>query len=85
MNNAEAVKILENEISCVISAKTCDRECGKCHLLKKSEDIVEALQKAIAALETSGIKYREETTIRVRQEGKNNTVMVNNGTLTMRM
>lgn len=34
---------------------------------------------------TQNAKYREETTISVKQEGKNNTVMVNNGTLAVNM
>ena len=50
MNKEMIIEILENEINCVIAAEYCTRECNKCSLVKKSEDIVYALTVAINTL-----------------------------------
>ena len=50
MNKKEIIEILENEINCVTAAEYCTRECNKCSLVKKPEDIICALTVAINTL-----------------------------------
>ena len=49
MSNEEAIAIITNEMLCVGS--NCDRDCGKCSLVKDENDILESFGKAITALE----------------------------------
>jgi len=51
MNKETIIEILENEINCVKAAEYCTRECNKCFLVKKPEDIINALTVAIKTLE----------------------------------
>ena len=51
MTREEAIKILENEKECVNRAEYCDRQCGKCELVKEDNIILKALDIAIEALE----------------------------------
>lgn len=66
MTNQEAIELIENEIGCVMDADNgCDRDCGKCNRVRKSEDIQQAFRMAIKVLENSeykddAIKQQEE-------------------------
>ena len=50
MDKNKIIAILENEITCVKHANTCDRDCGKCPLVSEDTEIISALQYAIAAI-----------------------------------
>ena len=49
MTANEAIEILKNERECV--ATDCDRDCGKCPLVREEKDILKAFDMAITALE----------------------------------
>lgn len=49
MSNEEAIAIIKNEMLCVGS--DCDRDCGKCPLVREEKDILKAFEIAITALE----------------------------------
>lgn len=51
MTRKEAIKILENEKKCVKRAEYCDRQCGKCELVKEDKIILKTFDMAIEALE----------------------------------
>ncbi len=51
MTEQEAKEYMENEILCIRRAETCDRDCGKCELVKETELLIEAYGAAIKALE----------------------------------
>lgn len=55
MTAKEAIKLIQNEILCVKTADTCDRDCGKCQLVKPTGDILEAYDMAISALEAQDV------------------------------
>lgn len=59
MNNKNAIKIIENEITCVQRANYCDRDCTKCDLVMVDNAIISAYKKAISALKNVA-KYRKE-------------------------
>lgn len=48
MTTEQAIKIIENERKCVLS--DCNRDCYLCPLVKERQEIVEAFDLAIAAL-----------------------------------
>lgn len=50
MTRKDAANIIRKERACVIRADVCDRDCGKCDLVMKTEDIIEAYDMAIFAL-----------------------------------
>ena len=50
MTRTEAMEIIQTERSCVLMASTCDRDCGRCELVRKTADIIEAFDVAIDAL-----------------------------------
>ena len=50
MTIREAMELIANEKRCVTRAETCDRDCGRCDLLRDSEDIKEAFDIALNAL-----------------------------------
>ena len=50
MTREEAVKIIRKERACVIRADICGRDCAKCDLTMKEENIIEAYDMAIFAL-----------------------------------
>lgn len=45
-----AIEILENEIECVKSAESCDRDCGNCDLVKDADEIIAAEKIAVMVL-----------------------------------
>lgn len=47
----EAIELTKNEKACVLKADTCDRDCAKCELLRKTEDVLSAYDMAIKSLE----------------------------------
>lgn len=47
----EAIELMKNEKACILKADTCDRDCAKCELLRKTEDLLSAYDMAIKALE----------------------------------
>ena len=47
----KAIELMENEKTCIIKAGTCDRNCAKCELVKKTEDLLSAYDMAIKSLE----------------------------------
>ena len=50
MTGEKAITLLRNEIECVKSCDTCDRDCGKCSLVRESGDIIDALEYGIRAI-----------------------------------
>ena len=48
MTAEQAIKIIENEKKCVLS--DCNRDCYLCSLAKEKQEIIEAFDLAIAAL-----------------------------------
>ena len=50
MTNNEAIKILRNEIKCVMRHDCNRSECSACDLVMNEEDILEAYEVAIDAL-----------------------------------
>ena len=67
MTNEEAEKaidIIKNEMLCVGS--NCDRDCGKCPLVKDENDILDSFGKAINALE----KQIQKKPIQINEYGK---------------
>ena len=55
MTNKRAIEIIENEKQCVIRQSgpgiVCDRNCASCELVLPDQDVLDAYDKAIAALE----------------------------------
>ena len=51
MEICAAIEMIKNEKECVINATDCNRDCGKCALLKDSADILNAYNVAISAME----------------------------------
>ena len=51
MTVEEAIELMKNEKECIIKADTCDRDCTKCELLRKTEDLLSVYDMAIHALE----------------------------------
>ena len=51
MTQQEAREYMENEIRCVQRSKFCDRDCGKCDLVKEDKPLIEAYGLAVLALE----------------------------------
>ena len=47
----EAIALMENEKACILKADTCDRNCSKCELVRKTEDLLSAYDMVIKALE----------------------------------
>lgn len=49
----KAIEILKNEVACVVRASDglCDRDCGKCDLVRDTMDIVKSLQMGAWAVE----------------------------------
>lgn len=47
MTLTEAADIINNEYKCVERANACDRDCAKCDLLRKDEDILKAYHIAL--------------------------------------
>ena len=50
------IELLRNEAECVKSAGSCDRDCGKCSLVKPTKDILEMYEAVINVLEKSSCK-----------------------------
>ena len=51
MTIEEAIKLMKNEKACILKADTCDRDCSKCELVRKTEDLLSAYDLAIKSLE----------------------------------
>ena len=52
----KAMEIIKNEQKCVLKATAgCDRDCGRCELLRDSNDIVEAYDIALNAMFLSSL------------------------------
>lgn len=64
MTPKEAIEIIENERKCV--ATNCDRDCGKCPLVREEKDILNAFDMAIEALKRD-VPIRPERMITPRQ------------------
>ena len=56
MTTEQAIKLMQVEVACIKRASNidhpCTRECEKCDLLQKSEDLIAAYGMAVAALRT---------------------------------
>ena len=56
MTTEQAIKLMHVEMTCIERASNadhpCTRECEKCDLLQKSEDLLAAYSMAVAALRT---------------------------------
>ena len=50
MMTDEAIELMKNEKACIMKADTCDRNCTKCELLRKTKDLLSAYDMAIQAL-----------------------------------
>ncbi len=50
MTNSEVKELMVNELSCVLTADAngCDRDCGKCPLVRDTADIVKAYEIVIS-------------------------------------
>ena len=53
----EAIELLKNEKACILRADTCDKDCAKCELLRKTEDLLSAYDMAIRALKMQIIRF----------------------------
>ena len=51
MSKQEAINIIKNEMECVRRVNSCDRDCGKCDLVKPKEDVLDAYETAIRSME----------------------------------
>ena len=51
MTENRAIELLRIEKTCILRAKTCDRDCGKCDLVQEDKDLLAAYDAAIEALE----------------------------------
>lgn len=51
MTRDEAIALMKNEKACILKADTCDRDCSKCELVRKTEDLLLAYDMAIKTLE----------------------------------
>lgn len=47
----EAIELMRNEKACALKADICNRDCSKCELVRKTEDLLSAYDMAIKALE----------------------------------
>ena len=47
----EAIELMKNEKACILKADTCDRDCSKCKLVRKTEDLLSAYDLTIKSLE----------------------------------
>lgn len=47
----KAIALMKNEKACIVKSDTCDRNCAKCELLRKTEDLLSAYDMVICALE----------------------------------
>lgn len=59
MKRDEAISILLNEIECVKRGSYCDRDCGKCDLVKEDFEIIEALEMGIHFIKTVDVNKNE--------------------------
>lgn len=50
MDRREAIKIIRNEIQCVLTADACGRDCKNCPLVLPEDKIINALELAIETL-----------------------------------
>ena len=51
MSIEEAIKLMKNEKACILKAYTCDKDCVKCELVRKTEDLLLAYDMVIKLLE----------------------------------
>ena len=51
MTIEEVIKIMKNEKAYILKADTCDRDCAKCELVRKTENLLSAYDMAIKSLE----------------------------------
>ena len=51
MSITRVLEIMENEMECVRRADTCGRDCGKCDLVMDTNELLEAYELAVWALE----------------------------------
>lgn len=51
MMTDEAIALVKNKKACILKADTCDRDCSKCELVKKTEVLLSAYDAAIKTLE----------------------------------
>lgn len=51
MTFEESFVLMHNEIECIKRAKDCDRDCGKCELVKNDQELIEAFQFAKEAIQ----------------------------------
>lgn len=51
MTTDEAIALMRTEKACILKADVCDRDCSKCELVRKTEDLLSAYDLAIRALE----------------------------------
>ena len=64
MDIQKTIEIMQNEAECVKrnDGKNCDRDCGKCDLLKDAKEILEAYQIAILGFQELQ-QYRQIGTV----------------------
>ncbi len=51
MTIEKAIALMKTEKACILKADVCDRDCSKCELVRKTEDLLSAYDLAIRALE----------------------------------
>lgn len=51
MTIEKAIALMRTEKACILKADVCDRDCSKCELVRKTEDLLSAYDLAIKALE----------------------------------
>lgn len=51
MTIEKAIALMKNEKACIVKSDTCDRNCAKCELVRKTENLLSAYDMAIKALE----------------------------------
>ena len=55
MTVEKTIELMKNKKRCIIKADICDRDCAKCELLKKTEDLLSAYDMVIKTLKQQPI------------------------------
>lgn len=66
MKEQEAIILMQNEITCINRADKCNRDCAKCDLLRDKDELLEAYNMAISALEKHISKKPKTNADRIR-------------------
>lgn len=70
MTEKEAIEIIQTEKQCVLkNISGCDRECGRCELLRTGKEVISGYDMAITALKEIQ-QYREIGTVEECREAR---------------